>query len=107
MSNACFAGSGNPRADNTRHDLLAARCPIYMVNLWAAGTRLALAQRKAPNRNEVAGALELLAVLDLRHCPRHPASAKKPSTTPKASAHPVTFLLPDRGERVGVHVASA
>src|SRR6267154_1619687 len=39
--------------------------PHHMVNLWAAGTRLALAQRKAPNRNEVAGALELLAVLDL------------------------------------------
>lgn len=39
--------------------------PHHMVNLWAAGTRLALAQRKAPNRNEIAGALELLAVLDL------------------------------------------
>jgi predicted transposase YbfD/YdcC len=39
--------------------------PHHMVNLWATGTRLALAQRKAPNRNEVAGALELLAVLDL------------------------------------------
>jgi predicted transposase YbfD/YdcC len=39
--------------------------PHHMVNLWAAGTRMALAQRKAPNRNEVAGALELLAVLDL------------------------------------------
>jgi predicted transposase YbfD/YdcC len=39
--------------------------PHHMVNLWAAGTRLALAQRKAPNRNEVAGALELLALLDL------------------------------------------
>lgn len=39
--------------------------PHHMVNLWAAGTRLALAQRKAPNRNEVAGALELLARLDL------------------------------------------
>ena len=39
--------------------------PHHMVNLWAAGTRMALAQRKAPNRNEVAGALELLALLDL------------------------------------------
>src|ERR1700758_4779779 len=32
--------------------------PLHIVNVWAAGTRLALAQRKAPNRNEVAGALE-------------------------------------------------
>jgi predicted transposase YbfD/YdcC len=40
--------------------------PLHMVNVWAAGTRLALAQRKAPNRNEVAGALEVLALLDLR-----------------------------------------
>ena len=39
--------------------------PLHIVNVWAAGTRLALAQRKAPNRNEVAGALELLALLDL------------------------------------------
>jgi predicted transposase YbfD/YdcC len=39
--------------------------PHHMVNLWAAGTRMALAQRKAPNRNEVAGALDLLALLDL------------------------------------------
>lgn len=39
--------------------------PHHMVNLWAADTRMALAQRKAPNRNEVAGALELLALLDL------------------------------------------
>lgn len=39
--------------------------PHHMVNLWAAGTRMALAQRRAPNRNEVAGALELLALLDL------------------------------------------
>jgi predicted transposase YbfD/YdcC len=40
--------------------------PLHMVNVWAAGTRMALAQRKAPNRNEVAGALEVLALLDLR-----------------------------------------
>jgi predicted transposase YbfD/YdcC len=39
--------------------------PLHMVNLWAAGARMALAQRKAPNRNEVKGALELLALLDL------------------------------------------
>jgi predicted transposase YbfD/YdcC len=39
--------------------------PLHMVNAWAAGTRMALAQRKAPNRNEVAGALEVLALLDL------------------------------------------
>jgi len=40
--------------------------PLHMVNLWAAETRLALAQRKAPNRNEAKGALELLASLDLK-----------------------------------------
>jgi predicted transposase YbfD/YdcC len=39
--------------------------PLHMVNVWAAGMRMALAQRKAPNRNEVAGALEVLALLDL------------------------------------------
>jgi predicted transposase YbfD/YdcC len=39
--------------------------PLHIVNVWAAGTRLAMAQRKAPNRNEVAGALEVLALLDL------------------------------------------
>ena len=39
--------------------------PLHMVNVWAAGTRMALAQRKAPNRNEIAGALEVLALLDL------------------------------------------
>lgn len=40
--------------------------PLHMVNVWAAGTRMALAQRKAPNRNEVKGALEVLALLDLK-----------------------------------------
>lgn len=40
--------------------------PLHMVNVWAAGTRMALAQRKAPNRNEIAGALEVLALLDLK-----------------------------------------
>jgi predicted transposase YbfD/YdcC len=39
--------------------------PLHMVNVWAAQTRMALAQRKAPNRNEVEGALALLASLDL------------------------------------------
>lgn len=57
--------------------------PLHMVNVWAAGMRMALAQRKAPNRNEIAGALEILALLDLDgaivtadalHCrPRHGA----------------------------------
>ena len=39
--------------------------PLHMVNVWAAGMRMALGQRKAPNRNEIAGALELLGLLDL------------------------------------------
>ncbi len=40
--------------------------PLHMVNVWAAGARLVLAQRKAPHRNEVASALEVLALLDLK-----------------------------------------
>lgn len=40
--------------------------PLHMVNVWAVGARMVLAQRKAPNRNEVAGALEVLALLDLK-----------------------------------------
>jgi predicted transposase YbfD/YdcC len=39
--------------------------PLHMVNVWAAGARLVLAQCKAPGRNEVAGALEVLALLSL------------------------------------------
>ncbi|WP_442869588.1 ISAs1 family transposase [Bradyrhizobium sp. CCBAU 11386] len=39
--------------------------PLHMVNVCAAGTRMALAQKKAPNRNEVAGAIEVLASFDL------------------------------------------
>lgn len=39
--------------------------PLQMVNVFACEARLALAQRKAPNRNEIAGALEVLALLDL------------------------------------------
>jgi predicted transposase YbfD/YdcC len=40
--------------------------PLHMVNVWAAGARLVLAQRKAPQRNEVAGALEILSLLNLK-----------------------------------------
>jgi predicted transposase YbfD/YdcC len=40
--------------------------PLHMVNVWAVGARMVLAQRKARHRNEVAGALEVLAMLDLR-----------------------------------------
>lgn len=39
--------------------------PLHMVNVFACEARLALAQRKAPGRNETAGALEVLALLDL------------------------------------------
>ena len=39
--------------------------PLHMVNVWAGEARMALAQRKAANRNEIAGALEVLALLDL------------------------------------------
>ena len=37
--------------------------PLHMVNVWACGAKIALAQYKAPNRNEVAGALEVLEML--------------------------------------------
>lgn len=39
--------------------------PLHMVNVWACQARMALAQRRAPNRNEIAGAHEVLALLDL------------------------------------------
>jgi predicted transposase YbfD/YdcC len=45
-----------------------ASTPLHMVNVWAVKARLCLAQRKAPGRNEVAGALEVLALLDLKGC---------------------------------------
>jgi predicted transposase YbfD/YdcC len=42
--------------------------PLHLVNVWAAQARLALAQYVAPNRNEVAGALEVLKLLALKGC---------------------------------------
>lgn len=42
--------------------------PLHLVNVWAAGQRLALAQRLAPGRNEVAGALEAVKLLSLKGC---------------------------------------
>jgi predicted transposase YbfD/YdcC len=42
--------------------------PLHLVNVWAAEARLAIAQRLAPNRNEVAAALEVLALLSLDGC---------------------------------------
>ena len=42
--------------------------PLHMVNVWAAEARMCLAQRKAPGRNEAAGALEVLGLLDLEGC---------------------------------------
>jgi predicted transposase YbfD/YdcC len=42
--------------------------PLHLVNVWAADQRFLLAQRVAPNRNEVAGALEVLKLLSLRGC---------------------------------------
>ncbi len=45
-----------------------ATTPLHMVNVWAVGTRMSLAARKAPGRNEAAGALEVLRMLCLKHC---------------------------------------
>jgi|SRR5882672_1804778 len=42
--------------------------PLHLVNVWAAEARLAIAQRLAPNRNEVAAALEVLQLLSLKDC---------------------------------------
>ena len=42
--------------------------PLHMVNVWAVEARICLAQRKAPGRNESAGAMEVLAALDLDGC---------------------------------------
>lgn len=42
--------------------------PLHLVNVWAAEARFAIAQRRAPNRNEVAGALEVLQLLSLDGC---------------------------------------
>lgn len=42
--------------------------PLHLVNVWAAEQRLALAQRLAPGRNEVAGALAAVKLLSLKRC---------------------------------------
>lgn len=42
-----------------------AATPLHLVNVFAAEARLALAARKAPGRNEVEGALEVLRMLSL------------------------------------------
>jgi predicted transposase YbfD/YdcC len=42
--------------------------PLQLVNVFAAEARMALAQQKAPGRNETAGALEVLDLLSLEGC---------------------------------------
>jgi predicted transposase YbfD/YdcC len=42
--------------------------PLHLVNVFAVDARMALAQQKAPGRNETRGALEVLQLLDLRGC---------------------------------------
>lgn len=42
--------------------------PLHLVNVWAAEQRLALAQRQAPGRNEVAAAVEIVKLLSLKGC---------------------------------------
>ena len=58
--------------------------PLHMVNVFAVDARMALAQHKAPGRNETAGALQVLDLLDLEgsivtadalHCTRAFAGA--------------------------------
>jgi predicted transposase YbfD/YdcC len=45
-----------------------ASTPLHMVNVWAVGARVVLAQCKAPGRNEVLGALQVLDLLSLNGC---------------------------------------
>lgn len=42
--------------------------PLHLVNVWAAEARLTIGQRLAPGRNEVLGAQQALALLDLEGC---------------------------------------
>jgi len=42
--------------------------PVQMVNVFAAQTRMALAARRAPGRNEALGAVEVLDLLCLKDC---------------------------------------
>jgi len=58
--------------------------PLHLVNVFAVDARMALAQRKAPGRDETKGALEVLQLLDLEgsivtadalHCRRKFAAA--------------------------------
>src|SRR3981189_2843896 len=42
--------------------------PLQLVNVFAVDARMALAQQKAPGRNETAGALEVLELLCLEGC---------------------------------------
>jgi len=42
--------------------------PMHLVNVFATEARLALASRKAPGRNEIEGALDVLKRLQLKHC---------------------------------------
>lgn len=42
--------------------------PLHLVNVWAAEARLTIGQRLAPGRNEVLGAQQALALLNLAGC---------------------------------------
>ena len=44
------------------------KTPLHMVNVFAVQSRMALASRRAPGRNEAAGALEVLGMLSLKRC---------------------------------------
>lgn len=76
--------------------------PLHMVNVFAAEARMALASRKAPGRNEVQGALEILRMLSLEgcivtgdalHCNRRFAA-----TVLKRGAHYVLALKQNQGK---------
>ncbi len=76
--------------------------PLHMVNVWADGLGMALAQRTAPNRNEIVAALEVLSLLDLDgaivttdalHC-----TAKMAAAIRQRKGHYVLALKKNRGK---------
>ena len=56
------------KARRGAYDRGCSATPLQMVNVFAAEARLALAARRAPGRNEVAGALDVLDMLCLKGC---------------------------------------
>jgi len=50
------------------HETGAKATPLHLVTAWASEQRLVLAQRLAPDRDEIAAVLDLVGLLDLEGC---------------------------------------